>query len=209
MKLTVIKNDNPDKRIEITGYLYTFMSNAIRNARAKEAKEWLLSKRLTAKGTGACYNSKSVHLNIPLYSREELEAIGFLSRAKVVSCTAERTYRPFATNSVMFPLRNEKDEVVNFYAIRLKKDEALYWNEEGIYPGYPKENTKRIYVVDEIIEAATLLESKVLGEGEAVMALYEGRILAQHRQAIERVKNLQDVIVIKTPQTKTNDEQHK
>lgn len=200
MEMSVIKSSDKISREELIEKLYTVMSSAIRNSKAVMAKEWLKERGLTTKATGAGYNSRSIHLNNFYDYKEELEAIGFLSRAKVVSCTAEKTYRPFAPNSIIFPLRNEKGEVVNFYAVLLKKEQSLYWNEEGIYPAFPEEDTKRLYVVDDIIEAATLLETKLLREGEAVIALREGKIIKQHRQAIDRLKKLQDIIVIKTPQ---------
>jgi hypothetical protein len=60
-------------------------------------------------------------------------------------------------------------------------------NEEGIYPGYPDERTKRLYIVRTILDAATLLESKTLENRDAVMALFDGEYKDQHRRALSRL----------------------
>ena len=69
-------------------------------------------------------------------------------------------------------------------------------NEEGIYPAYPNPYIKKLFIVNTIIEAATLLESKTLKENEAVIALFDGEIMPQHNKMIETLKELEEVIIL-------------
>ena len=85
---------------------------------------------------------------------------------------------------------------MNFYAVGIKTHKTSYMNKEGIYPAYPNLLTKKLYVTETILDAATLLESKVLDERSAVIALYDGKLLPQHKQVIESLRYLEEIIAI-------------
>jgi hypothetical protein len=70
-------------------------------------------------------------------------------------------------------------------------------NKQGIYPAYPSSLTKKLYITNTIIDAATLLESKMLDNKEAVMALHDGELSDEHLQAINGLKELTEIILIK------------
>lgn len=108
-------------------------------------------------------------------------------------------YTVFGRYSVVFPLMNQKNEVVNLFAIRfeLASQQAEYFKSEGIYPNYPPPLTKRLYIVPTVLDCASLLQSKILENRDSVMALYNGELLPQHLEAIKTLHELEEIIIIK------------
>ena len=78
----------------------------------------------------------------------------------------------------------------------MKYGSKAYLNEEGIYPKYPCSATEKLYIVPSPLDAATLLESRLLKKEEAVMSLFEGKIKNQHIEAIKTLKQLKQIVWI-------------
>lgn len=186
---------NTKENIETFNKLYESMYFGIRGSKTKDAKNWMKDKGLTANATDACYNSGRFHHSENKVLIEQLIQIGFLTRSN--SNTKFTTYNCFAKKSICFPLKNNNNEIVNFYAIPLNGDEHLYLNDSGIYPHYPTVSTETLYLTNSVIGAATLIESRILGKEGAVMALREGELTPQHKEAINQLKNLKQIIIIK------------
>lgn len=107
-------------------------------------------------------------------------------------------YRNFGSYGIVFPLRDKTDEIVNYYVTRIKLDSnpTMYLNDKGIYPKYPSKLSKRLYIVPIVIDAASLLQAKVLGAREAVIALHDREILTQHIDGIGQLPDLEEIIII-------------
>jgi hypothetical protein len=190
------KKDLPSGRIERFEFIYSSLANGIRAPKSKAPKEWLAKKGLSYDVTGACFNSGQIHHRRDQAFKKGLADIGFLFKSNVgVNCNTT-PYTVFGIFSIMFPLKNLKNEIVNFYCIRIRSDKTAYMNSEGLYPGYPHELTKKLFVVNTILDAATLLESKILDNREAVLALHEGEVMSQQIEAIKRLTKLQEIIYI-------------
>ena len=190
-------NWNEKTELELLELVYSYASNGLRYGKSKQAKDWLKSKMLTVENSMACFNSGQLHHRKEKEFKESLERIGFMKVSNFASNCNSIPYTVFGSFSIMFPLRNEKNEIVNFYSMGIKNDKTDYMNLEGLYPGYPSEQTKRLFVVDNIMDAATMLESKILDNREAVIALNNGVFLDQHVKAIKSLKHLSEVIQIK------------
>lgn len=186
---------NKKEHTETFNKLYESMYSGIRGSKTIDAKNWMKGKGLTPNATDACYNSGRFHHSENKVFKEELLQIGFLTRSNVN--TKNGAYNCFAKKSICFPLKNEKDEIVNFYAIPLEGGEHLYLNESGLYPKYPAESTEILYLTHTILDAASLIESKIPGKKNAVLALQDGKLTPQHKQAINQLKNLKEIILIK------------
>ena len=193
----VTTNWNDKTEIELLSLVYRYASNGLRVGKSKQAREWLKQKQLNAEQTMACFNSGQLHHRKEKEFKEALERIGFMKPSNHASNCDSVPYTVFGNFSMMFPLRNAKNEIVNFYAIGLKNARTSFLNHEGLYPAYPHEQTKKLFVVDSVLDAATLMESKILDNREAVMALYDGVFLEQHVQVIQGLKNLVEVIQIR------------
>jgi hypothetical protein len=193
-----IVNWKEKTQLELLQLVYSYASNGLRAGKSKHAREWLKNKKLTADISMACYNSGQLHHRKEKEFKECLERIGFMTKSNVgVNCDSI-PYTVFGAASIMFPLRNEKNEIVNFYSVGIKNEKTAYLNLEGLYPGYPHEQTRRLFVVDNVMDASTVLESKILDNREAVIALYDGVFLDQHVEQIKSLKHLTEVIQIKT-----------
>jgi hypothetical protein len=197
-----VVNKEENRFIEIMQMIHKSLSNAIRSAKADAGRAWLKQRGLTAEVTGACYNSGQIHHRKKKEFIEDLASVGFLRKLKKPSRTGEPSYGCFQWHTVVFPLKNEKGFVVNFFGVSTKNGKILYLNEQGIYPGYPDARTKRLYIVPTIMDAATLLESKTLRNQDSVMALFEGKYKEQHREVLKAFAGkLDEVIFIKREET--------
>ncbi len=176
------------------------MTNGIRASKSHVARKWLEQKGLSIDLTHACFNSGQIHHRKAQSFIEALKSVDFLKEYGINSRKENETptYNSFGKGAITFPLRNEKNEVVNFYAIRihLETQKTEYLNEEGIYPCYPAAQTTKLYITKNILDAATLLETRVLENRDAVMALNDGELKEQHLNAIDGLQNLKEIIVI-------------
>ncbi len=188
------------KKIEILKKIHISLSNGIRAGKAKEPRKWLDKKGLSIDLSYACFNSGQMHHRREDCFIKDLAGVGFLKEQGVNGKKKGNppSYSSFGKEAIIFPLKNENNEVVNFYAIRIRveKQQPEYLNEEGIYPCYPHAFTKRLFITKCILDAATLLETKVLDNRDAVIALNEGIIKEHHLIAIENLMELEEIIYI-------------
>ncbi|MEO6883117.1 MAG: DNA adenine methylase [Bacteroidia bacterium] len=176
--------------------LHASMNNGIRSAKSTTAKKWLQNKSLSIEKSGAVFNSGQIHHRKTKEFIEELKSIGFLIASTAATNTGETGYCCFGKNAILFPLRNKENEVLNFYAIGITKDKQEYLNSLGLYPNYPHPQCKRLYLTETILDAATLLESNVMDNKEAVLALHNGEMSKEHIEAIEGLNDLEEIILI-------------
>lgn len=185
-----------DHQLEIIELIHRSVSNGIRSAKAGVPREWLKQRGLSIEATRACFNSGQMHHRKPDAFRAELMSVGFMSESDVPTNMGQKAYTVFGNYAILFPLRNEHSKVVNFYAMGIKNNKCGFMNEQGIYPCYPHATTKKLYITSTVIEAATMLESKLLDNREAVMALYDGEFKPQHLEAIKKLTDLKEVLMI-------------
>ena len=196
---TAMQTTDNVKRLEIMQRIHKSLTNGIRSAKAHTPRTWLKNKALSIEATGAVFNSGQIHHHKAQSFKDELASVGFLKQSNVGTNMGQIPYTVFGIYSIVFPLRDEQGRVVNFYAIGIDNDKTAYLNTEGIYPAYPHSQTRRLYVTENIFDAATLLESKVLDNRDAVISLHDKEMLYQHRQAIENLKHLEEIILIESP----------
>jgi hypothetical protein len=186
--------------IEILKAIHTTLCNGVRAGKSTAARKWLEFKGLSIELTGACFNSGQIHHRKEQEFLDELESIAFLTKAGTNGKSKEKkpSYSCFGLDAIVFPLKNDKHEVVNLFAIRLnlKDEKTEYLNQDGIYPCYPHQSTKKLYITQSVLDAASLLESRTLDNKESVMALIEGDLKSQHIEALNTLPNLEEIIFI-------------
>src|SRR5690606_15003878 len=65
-------------------------------------------------------------------------------------------------------------------------------NRKGLYPGYPKAETKMLILTESIIDAATILKYT----DYKVLAMYgTNGLTSEHTEAVSQLKELQEVIL--------------
>lgn len=201
METNEVKTNWSEKtEIELLAKVYEYACNGLRAGKSKQAKQWLKEKQLHSEQTMVCFNSGQLHHRKEVEFKEALERISFIKKSNVGTNCDSIPYAVFGCFSMMFPLRNELNEIVNFYAIGLRNKKNEFLNHKGLYPAYPHEKTKKLYITDNIVDCATIIESRVMDNREAVISLYDGVFLEQHVKVIQGLKNLSEVIQIKTKQ---------
>lgn len=97
---------------------------------------------------------------------------------------------------VIFPLRDKKEKIVSLYGRSIHNNtESKHFytrNRKGLYPGYPKADTKQLILTEAIIDAATLLQNTDYN----VLACYgTNGFTTEHEQAIKELKQLEEIII--------------
>lgn len=94
-------------------------------------------------------------------------------------------------NCIVFPLRNQKGDIVSFYGRSLTKGHYYLENRKGLYPNYPSREARQLIITESIIDSATIGKYT---EYET-LALYGTNGLTQeHTKALQDCKQLQEVI---------------
>jgi len=113
--------------------------------------------------------------------------------------TGETAYSIFGNKSLVFPLKNKENEIVSLYfrSILDSKNSKHYYlkDRQGLYPNYPKSDTKQLILTESIIDAASLLQIKEIAENYSVLACFGTNGLNQEIQkAIKELTQLEEVI---------------
>jgi DNA primase len=185
------------ERTDLFAKIHVSLTKGLRNVYSKVPQAWISEKGLSSERTGAGFNAGQFHLDGDQKYKDALIEIGFRKYSRKNSNGVDG-YKTFGNYGILFPFKNAKGQVVNFYAIRIKTkpEEHSMLNQEGIYPAYPNEMTTRLFITTEIIEAATLIESKAIENRDSMILIPEGKILKQHEDAIKRLSALQSIIWI-------------
>jgi DNA primase catalytic core len=89
-------------------------------------------------------------------------AVGLLLDRGLISKTGTKAYNVFGKYGIVFPLKNKTDQVVSLYfrsSINEKEAKHFYLkNRQGLYPNYPKKETKKLILTESIIDCASLLQ---------------------------------------------------
>lgn len=103
----------------------------------------------------------------------------------------------FASNGLIVPLKDKEGRICNFYCLDslFGKYDYLYEN-TGLYPQYPTIDSQILILTESIKDAASILHSNITNPYIQVLALGKnGAITAEHKKAIEQLKNLTTIIL--------------
>nr|WP_315176526.1 hypothetical protein [uncultured Flavobacterium sp.] len=180
--------------------LFQSFETGIRSVKASKPKEYLKSIGLDYNELRIGFNSGQFHHNRDHEFKDRFEALGVLKKSDASVREEDMTaYTVFGRYGLIFPLVNKENEIVNYFALRFKLDtpKEEYLNSEGIYPVYPNPLTRRLYIAPTVMDCASLMQSKILENREAVIALHNGALLPQHLEAIKALHELEEIRIIK------------
>nr|WP_199001291.1 hypothetical protein [Flavobacterium sp. ASV13] len=180
--------------------LFRSFETGIRSAKAIKPKQYLKSIGLEYSDLRIGFNSGQFHHRKTPKSKDEFEKLGVITKSDAgVRDESFTAYTVFGRYGLIFPLLDSNSRIVNFFALRFDLDEKKqeYLNSEGIYPSYPHPLTKKLYLAPTVIDCASLMQSRVLDQREAVMALHDGELLEQHLEAIKSLNGLEVIIIFK------------
>lgn len=180
--------------------LFQSFENGIRSAKAIKPKQFLDSIGLDYNTQRIGFNSGQFHNGESVEVKKHYESLGVLTKSTApVRDESMEAYTVFGRYGIVFPLFDSTGRIINLYAYRfdMASPQEDYLNDLGLYPNYPHPNTKRLFIVPTVIDAASLLQSRALENKEAVLALHDGKLLLQHKEAIAVLENLEEIILIK------------
>lgn len=109
--------------------------------------------------------------------------------------TKEKGYSIFANKCIAFPLKNNENQIVSLYfrSIIDNNNSKHYYlkNRNGVYPKYPNPETKKLILTESIIDAASLLQLKIINEKFSVLACFGTNGL--NEEILNSIKNLSEL----------------
>ena len=180
--------------------IFQSFETGIRSAKATKPKAFLAGIGLDYNTQRIGFNSGQFHHRRPQELKDHFESLGLLTKSNAAVRGEEmEAYTVFGRYGIVFPLQDSTGRIVNFYALRFDMANPVeqYLNDEGIYPSYPHPYTKRLFITPTLMDCASLMQSKSLGNRDAVFALHNGELLTQHQQAITGLKELEEILIIK------------
>jgi DNA primase len=107
-------------------------------------------------------------------------------------------HRVWAKGCLIFALRNVQNEVVSFYGRSVISEAHFYLKDRsGLYPNYPKLDTKKVILTESIIDAASLLNIATIVDNYSVLALYgTNGLTSEHRAALANLKDLEEIVLM-------------
>ena len=155
-----------EERTSILAKIFETFKNGLRHGVTVRPKEYLKTRSLDLESLETGYNSGQFHHHGKL-SRADQEACvkaGLLIPYKGnVPNGSEETFTPFAKDCIIFPLKNEQEQIVSMYGRSItNNDKSKHYylkDRSGLYPGYPEPGTTRLILTEAIIDAATLLQT--------------------------------------------------
>ena len=187
--------------METLNTLFESFETGIRNGKSVKPKEYLKSIGLSFNDLRIGFNSGQFHHRESQEVKDQFEALGVIQKSKtaVANNKDSTAYTVFGQYGIIFPLMDNKNEIVNYFAIRFDMATQVeeYLNNKGIYPSYPHKKTKRLFITPTLMDSASFIQSKALDQREAVMALHNGQLLPQHQEAIQQLTELEEIVIIK------------
>lgn len=204
-RTTIMSANENDTEMETTDHLlealFTTFANGLRSSKAETPRAYLKGKGLDWIKLNLGFNSGQLfHRATPRFIQQYLDT-GFIERSSQPQNRHRSAYSQFGMYSIIFPVRNEQKQVVNFYGIRidLKEEQRAFWNDRGLYPGFPSVRTRKVYLTRDVLDAATLLQSEVLDNRESVIALFDGELREQHLASLRSLVHLEAIVCIDCP----------
>lgn len=192
------KNNNTERTMFLDR-MFTYFKNAIHNS--PPAKEYLQKRCLDFKQTEVGYNAGQFHHGTrkdETLINECLE-YGLLLDLGLKARTGDTAYKPFGKWCICFALRNKENNITGLYfrsTLNDKEQRHFYMKDrQGLYPNYPKVETKKLILTESIIDAATLLQQEQIKTNYEVLSLYgTNGLTEEHQKAIKELQQLEEII---------------
>lgn len=179
--------------------LFTSFRNGLFAGRAKAPKAFLDQLGLDYQQLEIGFNSGQFHHGKSEEFRKPYVEAGILKLSDApVNDPSKIPYSVFGKESIVFPLKDELGMIVNYYCYRFKiaTPKGEYLNENGVYPCIPNERTTRVFLCQDEMQTATLIQSGLLDNRDAVISLREGKLVEPILNALERLNELNHVFIL-------------
>ena len=192
-------NSNTFNRTQFLTNMFIYFKNGVHNS--KPGQEYIKSRNLDYTKLEIGYNTGQFHHGV----RKDDVLInnciqtGLLSDAQRLGRTGNTAYKPFAKYCIVFALRDSTSQITGLYfrsTVNNEESKHFYLKDRsGIYPGYPKQDTKKLIITEAIIDAATLLQIKQINENYSIISAFGTNGLNEEiKTAVIELKQLNEIV---------------
>lgn len=176
-----------DLKWVFTYFKYDLMENT-------NAQKMLKELEVNFKKVDVGFNNKQIHHLQPEENLKAMETLGIIFKEKGKQAT-QKTYRSFGEGCLIFPLKDDKGNIVNLCALnpKTKQETFLKSSEEGLFPMHIKPHHKEVILCKSCLDAA-VLKSKLDNDEEVIIALPKGKLNESIRDYI--VKRQKPMLLI-------------
>lgn len=179
--------------------MFTYFKNGLHSS--NPGKDYISFRNLDFKKLEIGYNAAQFHHG----TRKDETLInqclqyGLLIDGGLTSRTGEKAYNVFGRMGICFALKNISNQITGLYfRSTVNNDKAKHFylkDRSGLYPNYPKQNTKKLILTEAIIDAASLLQYDEIASQHSVLACYgTNGLTEEHIKAIQELKELEEII---------------
>ena len=179
--------------------MFTYFKNGVSNS--QPAQEYIHQRGLDFRKIEIGYNAGQFHHG----ARKDEVLIndcikyGLLLDLNTKARTGEAAYKSFGKWCIVFALRNKENQITGLYfrsTLNDKEQRHFYLRDrQGLYPRYPKKETKRLIITESIIDAATLLQIEQITNQYEILTLYgTNGLTEEHQAAIRSLHQLEEII---------------
>lgn len=192
----------PLEKIAVVTKLFKYFSKALPLTR--KAVDYLQSRAIDYKLHEAGYNSGDWH-----HKLNEKNFIASCEQYGLLKAKPAGGFTTWAKDCIIFPLKNQENKIISLYGRSItNNDDSRHFylsNREGLYPGYPSLQTKKLILTESIIDAASLLQQmahpdnggKEIKEQYSVLSLYGTNGLTdEHIKTISELPQLEEIILM-------------
>jgi len=184
----------PLEKIAVLTKLFKYFTKAL--PLTKKAVDYTESRAINYKLHEVGFNTGDWH-----HKLNEKNFIASCEQCGLLKARPANGFNVWAKDCIIFPLKNAENKIVSLYGrSTTNNEESRHFylsNRSGLYPGYPKVETKKLIVVESIIDAASLLQQKEIAESFTIIALYGTNGLSEeHGKAIIELPQLEEIILM-------------
>ncbi len=182
------------EKIAVITKLFKYFTKAL--PLTKKAVDYLEGRGINYKLHEAGYNSGDWH-----HKLNEKNFIASCEQYGLLKSKPAGGFTVWAKDCIIFPLKNIDNKIVSLYGRSITNNEEsrhfYLSNRCGLYPGYPSLQTKKLIIVESIIDAASLLQQEAIKSNYTILSLYGTNGLTdEHQQSIIALPQLEEIILM-------------
>jgi DNA primase len=190
----LIIQTEPLEKIAVLTKLYKYFTKSL--PLTKKAVDYTESRAINYKVHEIGFNTGDWH--------HKLNEKNFIAASESIGLLKSRAatgFNVWAKDCIIFPLKNMDNKIVSLYgrSILNNEDSRHFYltSRSGLYPSYPTLQTKKLILVESIIDAASLLQQKEIAESFTILALYgTNGLTEEHQEAIINLPQLEEIILM-------------
>lgn len=199
--MSEITKEIQTKHKEALKTLFQSFLTGMHNHRATQPRDFLDSIGLDFQKLHLGFNSGQFH-----HRTDDTFKVPYIELGILVPSDAPvreswmQGYSCFADYGIIFPLKDEKGFIVNFYGYRIKLQtpKGEFLNDKGIYPAFPPKRTNRLFLTDNVIDSASLVQCQVIENRDSVVSLKDGCLTNDIKKAIREIEELEQIVILTT-----------